>query len=244
MTTTTKLFRSAAGFISPYFVADVNGNIIANTLTLTGSRLELTTGSYISYNGSPLVTSTALASTITSIPGTLTGLTVGGNVTVQGTLSVSGTGVVTLNPTITGNINNINLGATTAGTGAFTTLSATTSVNLATTGSITIAPTGTMILGTGLGTTNMFGTFSHTDNGNFNISLTGAASTITLKSVLTGSMDNVSVGLTTPASGNFTNIVLTAPDATWNSGTARSQAASKRYAENLGLMFTYFAMGQ
>ena len=236
MTTTTKLFRSAAGFISPYFVADVNGNVIANTLTLTGSRLELTTGSYISYNGSPLVTSTALASTITSIPGTLTGLTVGGNVTVQGTLSVSGTGVVVLNPTTTGNINNINIGATTAGTGAFTTLSAT--------GSITLAPTGTMTLGTGLGTTNMFGTFSHTNNGNFNISLTGAASTITLKSVLTGSMDNVSVGLTTPASGNFTNIVLTAPDATWNSGTARSQAASKRYAENLGLMFTYFAMGQ
>jgi len=244
MTTTTKLFRSAAGFVSPYFVADVNGNVIANTLTLTGSRLELTTGSYISYNGNPLVTSTALASTITSIPGTLTGLTVGGNVLVQGTLSVSGTGVVTLNPTTTGNINNINIGATTAGTGAFTTLSSTTSVNLTTTGTIVLAPTGPMTLGTTTGTTNMYGTFSHTDNGNFNVSLTGAASTITLKSVLTGSIDNMSIGLTTSAAGKFTNIVLTAPDITWNSGTARSQAASKRYAENLGLMFTYFAMGQ
>jgi hypothetical protein len=244
MTTTTKLFRSAAGFVSPYFVADVNGNVIANTLTLTGSRLELTTGSYISYNGSPLITSTALASTITSIPGTLTGLTVGGNVTVQGTLSVSGTGVVTLSPTTTGNINNINIGATTAGTGAFTTLSATTSVNFTTSGSIILAPTGTMTLGTATGTTNMVGTFSHTDNGNITLSPTGVASTVTLKSVLTGSIDNMSIGLTTPAAGKFTNIVLTAPDQTWNSGAARSQAASKRYAENLGLMLTYFGMGQ
>jgi len=244
MTTTTKLFRSDSGFVSPYFVADVNGNVIANTLTLTGNRLELTAGSYISYNGNPLMTSTALASSITNIPGTLTGLTVGGNVTISGTLSVSGSGVVILSPTISGSINNISIGATTASTGAFTTLSATTSISFNTSGSASIVPLGGLTLGSPGTTTNIFGTVNYTDSGNFYIVPTGATSTTTLNSVLVGSINNISVGLTTPAAGKFTNAVLTAPDVTWNSGAARSQAASKRYVETIGLALTYFGMGQ
>jgi hypothetical protein len=239
MSTTAKLFRSDYGYISPYFVADVNGNVIANTLTLTGSRLELTAGSYISYNGSPLVTNTSLASTITSIPGTLTGLTVNGAVSITGSLSAVN-GSITFNPSSTGSLDNIAIGATTPKAGTFTDLAATTSVNFNVPGAITISPSGGLTLGKTGVTTTLYGVINMPDGGSINIAPT--AGTVTISSSSLGSMDNMSVGLTTPASAQFTNATITAIDARWNSN--RSQIATKRYAENTGLALVYFGMGQ
>jgi hypothetical protein len=67
MSTVNQLFRSKSGFVSPYFVVDGAGNLLTQTITVTGNRLELTKNSYVSYNGAPLLTGTALGSTVTKI---------------------------------------------------------------------------------------------------------------------------------------------------------------------------------
>ena len=239
MATTAKLFRSDYGFISPYFVADVNGNLIANTLTLTGSRLELTAGSYISYNGTPLVTSTSLASSITSIPGALTGLTVNGNVGITGSLTMSG-GIVSVSSTTPGTLDNIAIGQTSAQAGTFTTLTATTSVNFNITGAITLSPGGGLTLGKAGTSTSVYGTINMTDNGTVTIAPT--VGSVVINGATTGSIDNSSIGLTTAAAARFTTATLTAQDTLWNSN--RSQVTTKRYVENTGLALVYFGMGQ
>ena len=100
MGTSAKLFRSSTGFISPYFIVDVEGNLMSKTVTVMGNRIELTNNSYISYNGQPLLTSTGLAASVT--------------------ISPSGTGTVIIAPATTGSIDNITIGASTASTGRFT----------------------------------------------------------------------------------------------------------------------------
>jgi hypothetical protein len=96
-----------------------------NSLTI-GSGL---TGS--SFNGSAPVTiaidSTYFAST-PAIGGTLANTAIFTQLTVNGanlntSISPTGTGTVTIQPATTGVINNMSVGATTAATGAFTTLS-------------------------------------------------------------------------------------------------------------------------
>jgi len=60
------------------------------------------------------------------------------------TISPSGSNSVTINPSTAGNINNMNIGASTRGTGAFTTLNANSTVGLSpANAAVTISPTGT-----------------------------------------------------------------------------------------------------
>ena len=82
---------------------------------------------------------------------TFTALTTQGNVTLNGSGSVvsltpTGSGYVTINPGALGTINNMSIGATTASTGKFTTLQATTSANLNTSGDVSIQPSGTVTI--------------------------------------------------------------------------------------------------
>lgn len=135
MSTVSKLFRSTYGFVSPYFIVDAEGNLISQTITVTGNRIELTNGSYISYNGQPLLTSTSLSESITSIPGTLTSLTVNGPTNITGNFSVSN-GSAVINPSIPGSLDNLTIGQVSAKPGKFTTLTVTS------TGSIDLSPTG------------------------------------------------------------------------------------------------------
>jgi hypothetical protein len=109
---------SSYGFSSPSFSVDANGNLAASTLaTNVLSAVNIALTGNLTSNGIPLLTQTGLGSTIlasnlTSV-GTLTALT------VNGTLAVSG-GTITLTSSSTGTINNVNIGTTTPGTGAFT----------------------------------------------------------------------------------------------------------------------------
>lgn len=255
MSTVYELFRSASGYASPYFVVDSTGNLITQTITVTGSRLELTPGSYISSSGNLLLSNTTLGSSVVNILGTLTGLSVAGTVSLAGTgnVTISPTGTVTLSPTgaiimspsVTGNINNINIGATTAATGRFSALSATDSATINPSGNVTINPSGTATIspagsltaGTAGITTNLVGNISATTaNQTITLSPTGTG-TITVNPTVTGAIDNVAVGATTAATGRFTSASVTAPDEIWNSN--RSQLATKRYVEN-SIMFSYF----
>lgn len=254
MVTVSELFRSASGYVSPYFIVDAEGNLLTQTITVTGSRLELTSSAYISYNGDPLVTPTALGSSITSIPGTLTGLTVSGTVSISGSLQLT-SGTVNLNPSTASTINNIAIGNTVASSGNFTSLTCTSNglvalsptgnvtvspvgnVTVSPTGNVTVSPTGTLTLGSLntliLNSTNISATAL---NQTLNFSPTGTG-TITLNPAGLGLMDNIAIGLTTAASGRFTSVTATAPDENWN--TNRDQLATKRYVEQ-SRIFSFF----
>lgn len=158
------------------------------------------------------------------------------------TISPTGTGVVTIqpvggltiNPTAAGNINNTNIGASTRGTGAFTTLDANSTVGLSpANANVTVSPTGTgsVIInpatvgnidninigattrGTGAFTTlgaNNTATFSGTINFNTTTNnqsyTTTGAGTITVSSGTVGSIDNMNIGASTRGTGAFTTL--------------------------------------
>jgi len=254
MVTVSELFRSASGYVSPYFIVDAEGNLLTQTITVTGSRLELTSSAYISYNGDPLVTPTALGSSITSIPGTLTGLTVSGTMLLSGSLQMT-SGTVNLNPSSASVINNVAIGTTIASVGNFTSLTCTSAglvalsptgnvtvsptgnVTVSPTGNVTVSPTGTITFGsTGtlyLNSTNVVATAL---NQTLNFSPTGSG-TITINPSTPGSLNNVAIGMVTAESGRFTSVTVTAPDETWN--TNRDQLATKRYVEQ-SRIFSFF----
>ena len=84
------------------------------------------------------------------------GVTNTGNLTSNGanaaiSLAPTGTGTVTVNPGTTGNIDNMNVGTTARGTGAFTTLAANSAVTMTAGTSSTTTGTGTLVVTGGVG---------------------------------------------------------------------------------------------
>ena len=241
MTTVSRLFRSSQGYISPYFIVDVQGNLITNTITVTGTKIELTTGSYIGYNGDELLTPTTLGPSVTTIAGTLDGLSVAGTVNIDGNLNLTN-GTFSLNPATTAALNNTSVGATTAASGRFTTLTAlstvtlnpTANVTINPTGTVTISPTSTLTVGTAGQTTSVLGNISAvTTNQTITLSPLGTG-TVVINPAVTGSIDNVRIGYTTAVDGRFTNVDITSSDPTWN--TTRTYAATKRQVEDMFIM--------
>ena len=242
MTVSKKQLRSTHGFESPYFVVDVDGNLISQTITVTGSRLELTQGSYLSYAGQSLLSQTTLGSTVTNIAGTLTGLKVSGPTTLTGNLSVTGAGaVVNIAPITTGTMDNISIGATTPAAGRFSSLSVTGPTTITPSGTLTLSPVGTLTLGTATQTTNFLGHITVLGNQSVTITPTDGAQ-LTIQPTRLGSIDNVNIGQNVAAAGRFLTVTLTANDEKWN--TSRTQVATKRYMETTGWMQAFFAMGQ
>jgi hypothetical protein len=241
MTTVSKLFRSAHGYVSPYFVVDVDGNLVTNTITVTGTKIELTTGSYLGYNGDELLTPTTLGPSVTHIAGTLDGLNVNGTVNITGNLNLT-LNAFSLSPTTTGTLNNVSIGVTTAAPGRFTTLTTTDTVTLSPTANVTISPTGlvtispssTLTLGTYGQTTSFIGQLSVVSiNQTVTLSPTGTG-TVTINPASPGAINNIAIGATTAASGRFTNAEITMSDQTWNIN--RLYAATKRQVEDMFIM--------
>lgn len=256
MSTVKQLYRSSAGFVSPYFVVDAGGNLLTQTITVTGNRLELAKNTFISYNGQKILSGDTLGAGITNIAGRLNGLTVAGDITVTGNINIQGA-VLQGGPesTVTGEINNVNLGNVTPGVGRFTTLASTgvATVSITNTGTVTISPTGTVTISpTGsttiaptvalnlgaLGTpVNLVGNLTAIAGQSVSLNLTGGG-TFALNSVATGSINNTAVGQITAAAGRFTFARLTAPDELF--GNDVSQVATKRYVEQAYIL-GYFA---
>jgi len=241
MTTVSKLFRSAHGYVSPYFVVDVEGNLVTNTITVTGTKIELTTGSYLGYNGDALLTPTTLGPSVTHVAGTLDGLNVTGTVNITGNLNLT-SGTFSLAPATTAALNNTSIGVTTAAPGRFTTLTTTDTVTLSPAANVTISPTGlvtvspssTLTLGTLGQTTSLLGQLSAVSNNQtVTLSPTGSG-TITINPATAGTIDNVIIGATTAASGRFTNAAITMSDPTWNIN--RTYAATKKQVEDMFIM--------
>ena len=146
--------------------------------------------------------------------------------TLQGTNFSSGNAVIT-----GGSVNASPVGNATPSTGAFTTLSASTSATFNTSGLVSLAPTGTgtvtinpntlgsidnMAIGATTPSTAKFTTTTVTgiltaQTANQNV-LLGAASgsgVTTIASGATGTLDNINIGATTPATGKFTTLQST-----------------------------------
>jgi len=100
----------------------VSGITLSGTVTSTGN---LTLGGSLSLVSPPAIGST------TPNTGAFTILTVNSASTSAVTLSPTGTGTVTINPTTAGTINNMSIGATTASTGRFTTITSTVTTGTA-----------------------------------------------------------------------------------------------------------------
>lgn len=248
MTTVSKLFRSSNGYISPYFIVDVEGNLITNTITVTGTKIELTTGSYLGYNGDELLTPTTLGPSVTHIAGTLDGLNVIGTVGITGNLNLT-LNSFSLSPTSTGTLNNVSIGVTTAAAGRFTTLTTTGAVTLSPvanvaispTGNVTISPTSILTLGTASQTTTFFGQLSAiANNQTVTFSPTGTG-TVTISPATTGNINNVAIGGTTAAAGRFTNATITTSDPTWNIN--RTYATTKQQVEDMFMLSYFLGLG-
>jgi hypothetical protein len=147
------------------------------------------------------------------------------------TLTASTTPTLALTSTGVGTINNMSIGATTASTGAFTTLSATGAVTVNTTTnaqSYTTTGAGTITISSGTAgtinnmsigaTTALAGTFTAlTATGAVTINTTTnaqsytttGAGTITISSGTAGTINNMSIGATTPLAGTFTTLTST-----------------------------------
>jgi len=252
MSNVTKLFRSQSGFTSPYFVVDSVGNMIVSSLVITGNRVEISAGCYISYNGLPLLTNTSLSSSIVNIPGTLTGLTVSGPTSLTGRLTASG-GIITVSGAAGSTLDNVAIGTTTPAAATFTTLrtfgnvtiDGTGNLIVNTTGSATISPAGGVTVGTAGTSHAMLGNLTATSaNQTINFSPTGTG-TVNLNPATLSSINNMTIGLTTPAGGQMTALTLTANDESWwnavsNPTNLRSQATTKRYAENAAWAIGFF----
>lgn len=244
MTTVSKLVRSTHGYMSPYFIVDTEGNLVTNTITITGTKIELTTGSYLGYNGDELLSPTTLGPTVTHIAGTLDGLNVDGTVNIGGNLNLT-TGTFNLTPATTASINNASIGVTTPAAGRFTTLATTGAVTLnstanvaiSPTGLVTISPTSTLTLGTASQTTTFLGQLSAISaNQTITFSPSGSG-TVTISPATTGNINNVAIGSTTAAAGRFTNAEITMSDSTWNIN--RTYATTKKQVEEM-FMLSYF----
>ena len=103
----------------------IGGTTITASTQFTGPGTGLTgTASSLSVGGSAGSVSGAVAATTLSASGVVTINTTTNNQSY----TTTGAGAITITSGTAGNINNMNIGATTAGTGAFTTLSASSTV--------------------------------------------------------------------------------------------------------------------
>jgi hypothetical protein len=143
---------------------------------------------------------TATSATFTS---TISGSPANANVTFSptgtGTVTISPAGALTVNPTTASSINNCSIGASTRGSGAFTTLDANSTVGLSgTNAAVTISPSGTGTVTISPGNTltmNPGGALSMSPGGSLTINPTGAST-----------INNCSIGASTRGSGAFTTL--------------------------------------
>jgi hypothetical protein len=195
------------GVLGAIYAGSIQNTPIGSTTANSAAFTTLTASGNVTASGSNAVitVSPTGTGTVTVAPaGTLTLGTAGastdltGNVTastVNQTVSLTpgGTGTVTIAPTTTvGNINRMNIGATTRGTGAFTTLTSNSTTTFTQNSAASSTTTGTLRVTGGVG-------------------ITGA--------VYAGSVQNTPIGSTTASTGAFTTLTSNAAT-TFTAGTA------------------------
>ena len=160
------------------------------------------------------------------------------------TLTASTTPTLALTSTGVGTINNMSVGATTASTGAFTTLSATGNITLGDADTDTITQAASYVTGTVLRSaktaTNTLALAAYdVDGAAYTNLITLTASntpTLALTSTGVGTINNMSVGATTASTGAFTTLSATGVT-TVQAGTALLPAITTSGDTNTGIWF-------
>lgn len=228
--------------ISSGAVGTINNMSIGATTASTGAFTTLSASStvsgtgFLNYFASPPTIGNGTPNTAV-----FTTLTANGAVTMSPanlsvTISPSGTGTLTVSPATTGTINNVNIGGTTAGTGAFTTLSASSTVsgagfsNYITAAHSSPGPIGNTTASSGAFTTlsaNSTVTFS-----NSAVSITGTGTLSVASTFTANSASNLNGNVTFGSAINIlagSNRIQNVADP-----TSAQDAATKNYADTYG----------
>jgi chloramphenicol 3-O-phosphotransferase len=229
VTSTTPVTNLSIGGNAATATTATNANNIAITAVTTNAAFYLTfvsasTGTLaldvdtgLTFNPSTnILTTTGFAGTLNGTVGAVTPAS-GAFTTLAASITVSGTGFSTYLASPPA------IGGTVAAAGAFTTLTGTGTISLSPaslnvtisptgTGTVTISPAGTLTLGTLAATTTLLGnlsaissnqtiTLSPTGTGTVAISPVGA---LTVNPTAASTINNASIGVTTPLAGSFT----------------------------------------
>jgi len=183
-------YNSTGGSVT---LATPAGNIVGSGLTSASSQLIPNNTTFtLTSDSVNYVLANNEGGAIAATSGTFTGTVSLSPANANITASPTGSGTVTINPATTGSINNMNVGATTRGTGAFTTLGAT--------GALTF-DTGTnnqSITTTGSGTiTITSGTAGSINNMNVGATTRGTGAFTTLGANSTVTLNNISIAAST-----------------------------------------------
>jgi hypothetical protein len=236
--TSAQTFRAASAVRSEA-ASTQDAIVLAGRAGGTGSFAVTLTPTTLASNTTltlPNVTDTvAVLGTNQTFSGTQTfgNLTATGAITFNTTTNnqsytTSGAGTITITSGTAGNINNMNIGASTRGTGAFTTLDANSTVGLSPananvtisptgTGTVSIAPAGVLTLGTAGVTTTVNGNVNAAaSNQTIALSPTGSgtvtiqpAGGLTINPTTAGNINNTNIGATTAGTGRFSTITAT-----------------------------------
>jgi hypothetical protein len=188
----------------------VSGAGAFSTLSASGA---VTGAGFTAFMASP----PAIGGTVAAA-GTFTGLTATGAITHNTTTNsqsytTTGAGTITITSATAGNINGMNIGATTAGTGAFTTLSATSTVSGAGITALFASPPaigGTAAAAGAFTTLTASSTVTLSPaNAGVALSPTGTG-TVTINPATASTINNCSVGATTRSTGAFTTLAANA----------------------------------
>ena len=195
---------------------DLNDTVYRDLIILTASNtptLALTSNGVGSIDNMTIGGSTAAAGTFTSF--TATSAITANTTTNNQSYTTTGAGTITITSGTVGDINNMNIGASTRGTGAFTSLAANGNVTLGDADTDTVTVGGSFVNGTVLRSsktnsdTLAIAAYDVNDATYRNlITLTASNTpTIAITSNGVGTIDNITIGGTTAAAGTFTQIV-------------------------------------
>jgi len=214
-----------AGGTAAFGVNQVTGSYFtitgANGSTIAGTPISGSTGSFTTLTSSS-ASSIGTGASLTNNFGTGSGSTnnigvvggspaannIRGNTTFSGSvdfgsITVGGSGFAITGGTMSGvTITNSSIGSSSPSTGAFTTLSSTGNTTLGTNSGATVNS-----FGTGANAAAVANTIGSTFGGSTN-QINGATTFGGAVTIASGSIDNVTIGGTTPAAGTFTSLTL------------------------------------
>jgi hypothetical protein len=225
------LNQSVASGAAPQFVGTNFSQIPVSALSYDyitfGAQATSLGGTISSFNNITIGDTTPTTGSFTTI--TSTGPVAYNTTTNNQSYTTSGSGTITIRSGTAGSINNMNIGASTAGTGAFTSLSASSTVSG--TGFSTYLASPPAIGGTAPAAGSFTQLTVTGSNVSTTLSPTGTGS-VTINPATIGSIDNMNIGSTTAGTGRFTTITSTV-----GTGTAPFTVASTTNVANLNASY-------
>jgi hypothetical protein len=219
---------SASGQITSTVATGTAPFVVASTTNVANLNASSLSGATFASPG-PIGSTTPSTGSFTTL--TATGVITANTTTNSQSYTTTGAGTITISSGTLGTINNMAIGGTTAAAATFTSITATGAITLNTTSnnqSYTTTGSATITIGSGgAGTINNMsigattplsgafttlgatGVITHNTTTNNQSYTTTGAGTITISSGTAGTINNMSIGATTPLTGAFTTLSTT-----------------------------------